>query len=329
MIAKRKFPWGFTVILVVLLGVLLVFGMVAYRQFVAPWVAYEATTTAMAQAQTVIAGLTVTAVAAAPATVFPAAPTATLGPPTLTPTIALTPTITLTPTLGSSWCTNRWTENCWPTWVDIRIAFVYQKAAFAKYGVGWVNLPTTEPRTVPVTGSWWMTSCPSGIGTDGGCTSPWAGVIYIDPKRDEVPTAWVLVDNGECTVVILRPCGNLAWRCVGEPVPTSTPRPEETQPPQPTEPAAATLYLSVAPNPNVGPAPLTSAVTLAVSGTASGQIHYWLDCTNNGSWEYDFSSSSPTEILSCIFPNAGNYTVLGKVSRQGLTVIGNANVIAQ
>jgi hypothetical protein len=77
------------------------------------------------------------------------------------------------------------------------------------------------------------------------------------------------------------------------------------------------LYLAVRPNPDVGQAPLTSAVALSVSGTATGQIHYWLDCTGDGSWEDDFLSDSPTEVLFCVYPNAGNYTVLAQIQRGG------------
>lgn len=148
--------------------------------------------------------------------------------------------------------------------------------------------------------------------------SPWRPTATSTPTATAQPTAPVILTNTPVPTATLTAVP-----------PTATPIPPTVTPWPTWTPVPITLDLAVAPNPSVGQAPLTTVVTLTVGGSASGQIHYWLDCTNDGSWEYDFQSNSLMEVVSCTYASAGNYTVKAQVSRGGLTVMGNATVIAQ
>ena len=53
-----------------------------------------------------------------------------------------------------------------------------------------------------------------------------------------------------------------------------------------TAKANGTLFAVFYANPASGPAPLNNVdLTATVSGTATGDITYWFDCRDDGSWE--------------------------------------------
>lgn len=62
-------------------------------------------------------------------------------------------------------------------------------------------------------------------------------------------------------------------------------------------------------------------LTASVSGSATGQIVYYFDCTNNGSWEKTITdnSSSYTAYNLCNYSSPGIYTAKVRVDRQGLS----------
>ncbi|MBI4359254.1 MAG: hypothetical protein HY577_01600 [Candidatus Nealsonbacteria bacterium] len=118
-----------------------------------------------------------------------------------------------------------------------------------------------------------------------------------------------LTASGNATVNVVAPATNT-------PVPTATLAPP-------------TLSVSLAPQPNTGSAPLTSSLIANVSGTATGDIVYSFDCTGDGAWEYVSTSSSSSATASCTYLTPGNYRPKVQVVRQGLTIIGDADVIVR
>ena len=143
--------------------------------------------------------------------------------PLATPTAMLITPATPAATLyASQWCNNRWSPNCPTSWDSVKNSWIYIQEAYKGYGIRRVVLPTSEPVSRFITGSWWMTGCAGSIlDTTGNCSQPLIGIVSISPK--DSPNVWVIAENAECTFVVLHDCGNLAWRCVGPP---ATPKPK-------------------------------------------------------------------------------------------------------
>ena len=93
--------------------------------------------------------------------------------------------------------------------------------------------------------------------------------------------------------------------------------------------AAPTLYVDLSVNPSFGPAPLNDVdLTATVSGSASGDITYKFDCTNDGSWErtQTTTSTSYTATDLCDYPSVGSYTAKISVEREGLVFYGTTAI---
>ncbi len=81
-----------------------------------------------------------------------------------------------------------------------------------------------------------------------------------------------------------------------------------------------TLSVDLQANPDTGDTPLNDVdLTADVSGSASGDITYKFDCTNNGSFERTVTRSSETFTASnlCDYDSPGSYTARVRAERQG------------
>ena len=93
--------------------------------------------------------------------------------------------------------------------------------------------------------------------------------------------------------------------------------------------AETALSVSLSANPNTGCVPLNNVSLKAeVSGTGSGNITYYFDCTNNGIWNgiYTSSSKSYTASRICSYPSVGSYTAKVKAERGGEVSIDTKNI---
>jgi hypothetical protein len=93
-----------------------------------------------------------------------------------------------------------------------------------------------------------------------------------------------------------------------------------------------TLSVSLSANPNSGCAPLNNVdLTSSVSGTASGEIIYFFDCTNDGVWEKTIISGNAIYTASdlCNYSSAGNYTAKTRVQREGLSAENTTQIAVQ
>lgn len=80
-----------------------------------------------------------------------------------------------------------------------------------------------------------------------------------------------------------------------------------------------TVSVTVSASPTSGTIPFSSNITASVGGTATGNIQYQFDCDNNGSYEYDFTSASGSEVRSCSYATPGTKTIRVRVTRQGVS----------
>ena len=91
-----------------------------------------------------------------------------------------------------------------------------------------------------------------------------------------------------------------------------------------------TLSCSLSANPNSGSAPLNNVdLTATVSGSATGNINYYFDCKNDGSWEKTLTgqtAASKTAADLCDYASNGTYTAKVKVGREGLTDTCTTNI---
>jgi len=86
--------------------------------------------------------------------------------------------------------------------------------------------------------------------------------------------------------------------------------------------ATPTLSVSLGAFPSSGCFSLSGVDLIAnVSGTASGNINYFFDCTNDGLWEKIISSYNSSYIAShlCSYSSLGTYTAKVRVEREGLS----------
>ncbi len=89
-------------------------------------------------------------------------------------------------------------------------------------------------------------------------------------------------------------------------------------------PPAPTVSVSLAANPTSGRAPLNGVdLTASVSGTATGDIRYRIDCRSDGSYERDIiASANPyTAVDLCSYGAAGSYTARAQVDRGGVSAV--------
>jgi len=93
--------------------------------------------------------------------------------------------------------------------------------------------------------------------------------------------------------------------------------------------ASSTLFVGISASPSSGPVPLNDVdLTANVSGTATGDITYRFDCTNNGSWEKEITTSSETftAVDLCNYSNSGAYTAKVRVERDNLSFDGTTAI---
>ena len=92
------------------------------------------------------------------------------------------------------------------------------------------------------------------------------------------------------------------------------------------------VQVNVSSNPSSGNAPLNSAITANVSGSATGNIDYRWDCDGDGvfgsadSEPESLNFSSTTNAANCSYSSPGNFTPGVRVTRQGLSGAGFTNV---
>jgi len=92
---------------------------------------------------------------------------------------------------------------------------------------------------------------------------------------------------------------------------------------------SASLSVSLSPSPSSGCAPLNGVdFTASVSRTGTGDINYFFDCTNDGTWDRIVTNSynSYTAYDVCNFDSIGNYTAKVKVESQGVSAENTANI---
>ena len=84
-----------------------------------------------------------------------------------------------------------------------------------------------------------------------------------------------------------------------------------------------TVSCAVSASPDSGTAPVNDVdITASVGGSATGNIVYQFDCTNDGTYDYTSSATSTnpfTRSNLCDYASAGTYTVKARVTRQGVS----------
>lgn len=111
-------------------------------------------------------------------------------------------------------------------------------------------------------------------------------------------------------------------------IPTATPLPTATLLPTWT-PVPPTLGVTLRPVPDYGTAPLSVDLQVTVGGTAAGPATYRFDCAGDGVWDQTVTVDSNQASWQCTYVVAGQYSPRVEVTREGLTVGGNATVIVQ
>lgn len=99
--------------------------------------------------------------------------------------------------------------------------------------------------------------------------------------------------------------------------------------PVPSPSPAPTLFVTLSAIPSSGTAPLNDVDLKAdVTGTATGNVNYRFDCTNNGPYESEdtVSTVSFTKADLCDYTSAGTYTARVLVMRGGLTAQDTVNI---
>ncbi len=94
----------------------------------------------------------------------------------------------------------------------------------------------------------------------------------------------------------------------------------------------ADFSVQLSANPSSGAAPLNDVdLTASVSGSVSGEITYKFDCTSDGTWEKEITTSetSYTAYDLCDYPSVGNYTAKVKVERGGLSAEATTGILVQ
>jgi len=89
---------------------------------------------------------------------------------------------------------------------------------------------------------------------------------------------------------------------------------------------------SLSANPNSGCSPLNNVDLISsVSGSASGEITYFFDCTNDGVWERTITSNDSVYTASdvCDYSSAGTYTAKTRVQREGLSAENTTQINVQ
>ncbi|MDD5433710.1 MAG: hypothetical protein PHE77_03630, partial [Candidatus Pacebacteria bacterium] len=92
------------------------------------------------------------------------------------------------------------------------------------------------------------------------------------------------------------------------------------------------LRVSLEAIPYSGPAPLNNVDLKAdVTGRQAGDVRYWFDCNNDGSWDrqltmYQGPNSSYTSDNLCNYPSNGVYTAKVRVERLGLSAESTATI---
>jgi hypothetical protein len=92
-----------------------------------------------------------------------------------------------------------------------------------------------------------------------------------------------------------------------------------------------TLSVSLSADPIFGCKPLNGVdLTASVSGSASGEVTYFFDCTNDGTWEKIISSdnTSYTAANLCNYSSSGTYTAKTRVQREGLSAENTVEITA-
>ena len=90
------------------------------------------------------------------------------------------------------------------------------------------------------------------------------------------------------------------------------------------------LSVTLSANPPSGSAPLDDVdLTASVGGSATGNIRYRFDCTDDGVWESDdtVAASPYTKVDLCDYTTAGTYTARVEVTRQGITATDTVDII--
>ena len=117
-----------------------------------------------------------------------------------------------------------------------------------------------------------------------------------------------------------------------EPTPSPTPKPTPTPTPPPTPKPTFGVVCTV--EPNFGYSPLNGVdILIEVSGTATGPITYWIDCMNDGWWDFEVTTTNESYLATdlCNYPDppevGDSYWVLVKASRQGLEAGASCSII--
>lgn len=170
--------------------------------------------------------------------------------------------------------------------------------------------------------SWWndtYATIPISVSGSTSCTAPWGATVASGTSVSAYSTASVS-PGGDCASARqTRTCTNGTL--------------SGTYTYQSCSISAATLSVVLSASPNSGNAPLNNVnLSATVSGTATGNMNYKFDCTNDGSWDVQQNNSlaNPyTKLSACSYPAAGTYTAKVEVSRQGLVASATTQVVAR
>lgn len=113
------------------------------------------------------------------------------------------------------------------------------------------------------------------------------------------------------------------------PTPTSTPTATPTLTNTPTATPRPGLEVALWPQPNVGPAPLTSQLQVSVGGSATGPIQYWFRCDESEAWQGPATTDSVLFVAgTCVYSTARAdvYRPAVRIVRQGVDVTTDASV---
>ena len=83
--------------------------------------------------------------------------------------------------------------------------------------------------------------------------------------------------------------------------------------------SSATLSVNLSANPSSGTDPLSTDLTATVGGTATGNILYEFDWTNNSSYDASYTQPGTSKTVSHTYTPAGSYTAKVRVTRGGIS----------
>ncbi len=201
------------------------------------------------------------------------------------------------------------------------------------------TMPACTPPNNPPTGNHQIATCISTTGwaKDPDTSSPIRVHIYKDAKVNQggvrvanilanKPNASVAGDHGFSWTIpaslkngVSHPLYAYAIDSAGgsSPMIPNTPRSIN----------CGTWDVSLTANPNSGMTPLNPTLTAVGTGTATGNIQWELDCTNDGTFEFSVTNNTSTTSASvCTYSTAGTHTAKVRSTRQNIVATATTTI---